>query len=376
MYKSLAEALDEMSIKDFRAFEVELAEIGQQKVNKHFQRLFSSYTLSDVLKTVLDKYLQYCEFNDGTILSRSLTCEDNLYSYDISYDKITFGKHDTFMEEEWVLKGTPEDYKAELPYEYRLTFMSNQSREKVPLPEEWILVVLALWTCYRIYVDSNPDDDRSLDEEEQEEQKAWDESMERFREPKDYENDEKYIKIREDSRIQREKEEASRAIEKQIRDEKHQFELKAITDRREAIVDVYKDSVEKMVTRIEDSKKIIGNRIDTMKARILELESENRKLKSSVEIKDLYLEHKEGKITSEEYDTRVEEYKTKVISNIADIKTEYDSHFNSSDLEIFKKQMADLIMNKAIGQISDDEYHAKIVEIKRQLEEKLATKSE
>jgi len=311
---SLATVLDNMTIKQFRTFEKELAKISEQKVTKHFRRLFSSYVLPGELSQTIKQYLDYCHFDDSTILSRALECEDNLYAYSIRYDEITFHKHDAIMES-WTLKGTPDEYTTELPYKYDRDWSTRRSEHsKVPLPEDWLLIVRGLWLCYRIYIDSNPDDDRSLDEEEEEHIEEMDALRAKWaaETPRDWEAERE--KRAEEYRKQREKEEASRAIEQQVRKEKRELQLAEWAKNLEHATETSTNTVE-----------TVKNAMIRLSTRVKELVTENQKLKAM-------------------------------------------GHPQQS-LDDYKKQMQDLIIANAAGNITPEEYHSQIVYIKSQLEQ-------
>jgi hypothetical protein len=103
--KPLTVVLDEMTVKEFRTFEKELAEIGERKITTYFRRIFGSYDVG-VKQESLQKYLEMCDFQDGTILSRMLCVEDNICSYRMEYGKVRFSKHEGPFGG-WTLNGEP-----------------------------------------------------------------------------------------------------------------------------------------------------------------------------------------------------------------------------------------------------------------------------
>ncbi len=80
----------------------------------------------------------------------------------MKYNRICFSSHDEFKS--FTLYGTPDKYEAELPRDY--TDYKTLKTVEIPLPEDFLPLVLANWYCYRAYIDTKPDDDAPLTPEE------------------------------------------------------------------------------------------------------------------------------------------------------------------------------------------------------------------
>jgi len=255
---TVIDMLKKMSLKEFSIFQHALTNIRQDMVNKHFRDLFYKYITILVNKSEdhpsYKHYLECSDFGDETWFSKALSFENNAHSFTMKKNEISFST-DSFLKS-WKLIGTPDDYKVELPHEFSLedfnddisfkkpilkmdetgkyivqepkkqeTYEERQKRLEIPIPENMERYAVLFWRCYWMYLDSKPDDDRPLDEDEEEDQEEWaelfgddgqskwaKESEERAAEWK-----KKWDKEREDA-------EASRKIKEEIREQKRKLE--------------------------------------------------------------------------------------------------------------------------------------------------------
>lgn len=163
---SLLETLDALSIKDFRIFQREFNKLSANKLTRYFRAKFTGYsnTIYPQDNEYVKQYLEQCTFLDGTILSKMLEIEDPTNDYSVYYDKIAIMPSDHLKV--WTLTGTPDNYETICPNDYVRGYHTSEleSRAKLPLNKDLREAAVMLWRCYRLYIDSNPDDDRPLDE--------------------------------------------------------------------------------------------------------------------------------------------------------------------------------------------------------------------
>jgi hypothetical protein len=213
----------------------------------------------------------------------------------------------------------------------------GEPRVDIPLPEEMLPFALALWQCYRTYIDSSPNDDRLLDEEEQEEQ----ESMDEWRSKPKEDWDAQFTKSREEAKIKFETEQASRDIERQVREETAAKKQTPIDRIVSAAMDGNTENPD-LDTLITRAKQQTINGIRRLRTRIAELETENANLRGdndadahaadyqkamdelTVEYRKIQVENTEGDITAMEFEAR----RKSIVDQMLEIYGAYKDEIN------------------------------------------------
>jgi len=370
---TVIDMLKKMSLKEFSIFQHALTKIRQDKVNKHFRDLFYKYITILVNKPEhypgYKDYLECSDFGDETWFSKSLSFENNAHSFSMKKNEISFSTDD-FLKS-WKLKGTPDDYKVEFPHKFswedpkddisfkkpildadepkkQETYEERQKRLEIPIPENMERYAVLFWRCYWMYLDSKPDDDRPLDEDEEEDQEELAESFgdsdERFAKW-EKESEEREAEWKKEWAKERADAEASRKIKEEIREQKRKLDEQTASIVRTANrfpasfgadtplqgnrdvyrpgepLMIYGQNLDSIAARLEQATAQRINQIHSLQERAFELSLKNKVLEA--EVKALREKHPEEQV---DVDTRKNKMK------------EIDAEFVATTKE-FQKQL-------------------------------------